>query len=198
MYMREMGSVELLTREGEIEIAKRIEEGLKYMIMAISACPMTVAQILELAAKIERDELKIDDVVDGLMDFNEQLEAIDDDDIDDSEESKDDSGAIAAENLERLKVAALERFAVIRRLYTRMLGVLQKEGHKTSEVSRAAEEDLRRAHADPLRRAPGRAPVRQRALRGRQHPSDRAQDPGPRRQQGRHATAGLHQDVPRA
>jgi RNA polymerase primary sigma factor len=100
------------------------------MIMAISACPMTVAQILELAAKIERDELKIDVVVDGLMDFNEQLEAIDDDNIDESEESENDSGAIAAENLERLKVAALERFAVIRRLYTRMLGVLQKEGHK--------------------------------------------------------------------
>ena len=44
MYMREMGSVELLTREGEIEIAKRIEEGLKHMIMAISACPTTVAR----------------------------------------------------------------------------------------------------------------------------------------------------------
>src|SRR6202790_1993725 len=69
MYMREMGSFELLTRDGEIEIAKRIEEGLKHMIMAISACPMTVAQILELAAKIERDELKIDVVVNGLMAF---------------------------------------------------------------------------------------------------------------------------------
>ncbi|HWZ74214.1 MAG TPA: RNA polymerase sigma factor RpoD [Casimicrobiaceae bacterium] len=129
MYMREMGSVELLTREGEIEIAKRIEEGLKYMIMAISACPMTVAQILDLAAKIERDELKIDDVVDGLMDFTETLAAIDDDE-EEGEEGEDDSGAIAAENLERLKVAGLERFAVIRRLYTRMLAVLQKEGHK--------------------------------------------------------------------
>ncbi|HBR27678.1 MAG TPA: RNA polymerase sigma factor RpoD, partial [Rhizobiales bacterium] len=129
MYMREMGSVELLTREGEIEIAKRIEEGLKYMIMAISACPMTVSQILELAAKIERDELKIDDVVDGLMDFTETLAAIDDD-AEEGEEGEDDSGAIAAENLERLKVAGLDRFAVIRRLYTRMLTVLQKEGHK--------------------------------------------------------------------
>src|SRR4029079_5496245 len=78
MYMREMGSVELLTREGEIEIAKRIEEGLKHMIMAISACPMTVQQILDLAAKIEKDELQIDDLVDGLMDFNEELEAIED------------------------------------------------------------------------------------------------------------------------
>ncbi len=58
MYMREMGSVELLTREGEIEIAKRIEEGLKHMIMAISACPMTVAQILEIADKIEKDEMQ--------------------------------------------------------------------------------------------------------------------------------------------
>jgi RNA polymerase primary sigma factor len=134
MYMREMGSVELLTREGEIEIAKRIEEGLKHMIMAISACPMTVAQILELAAKIEKDELKIDDVVDGLMDFNEQLEAMDDEDaLEELDEEEADSGAIAAENLERLKVAALQRFSAIRRLYTRMLVVLQKEGHKAKK-----------------------------------------------------------------
>jgi len=135
MYMREMGSVELLTREGEIEIAKRIEEGLKHMIMAISACPMTVGQILEIADKIEKDEQKIDDLVDGLMDFNEQLTGIEEasDESDDEEEDGDeeaDAGAIAAENLERLKVAALERFGTIRRLYVRMLAVLQKEGHK--------------------------------------------------------------------
>ncbi|HTS21546.1 MAG TPA: RNA polymerase sigma factor RpoD [Casimicrobiaceae bacterium] len=131
MYMREMGSVELLTREGEIEIAKRIEEGLKHMIMAISACPMTVGQILELAAKIEKDELKIDDVVDGLMDFKEELEALDDgDDEIEEDEDEGDAGAIAAENLERLKVAALERFGAIRRLYGRMLLVLQKDGHR--------------------------------------------------------------------
>ncbi|NDP43266.1 MAG: RNA polymerase sigma factor RpoD [Aromatoleum sp.] len=132
MYMREMGSVELLTREGEIEIAKRIEEGLKHMIMAISACPMTVAQILDLADKIAKDEFKIDDLVDGLMDFNERLASTieaDDDDIEE-EEDEGDAGAIAAENLERLKVAALERFANIRKYYARMLTVLQKEGHK--------------------------------------------------------------------
>jgi RNA polymerase primary sigma factor len=131
MYMREMGSVELLTREGEIEIAKRIEEGLKHMILAISACPMTVHQILELADKIGKDELKIDDVVDGLLDFNEQLTQIEDerDEIED-EEDETDPGVVESENLERLKVAALERFGTIRRLFTRMLGVLQKEGHK--------------------------------------------------------------------
>jgi RNA polymerase primary sigma factor len=131
MYMREMGSVELLTREGEIEIAKRIEEGLKHMILAISACPMTVQEILNLADKIAKDELKIDDVVDGLLDFNEELTAIEDDaeEIDD-EEDETDPGQIESENLERLKVAALERFGTIRRLFTRMLVVLQKEGHK--------------------------------------------------------------------
>src|SRR5438477_770123 len=131
MYMREMGSVELLTREGEIEIAKRIEEGLKHMILAISACPMTVAQILDLADKISKDELKIDDVVDGLLDFNEELTAIEEDaeEIDD-EEDETDPGVIESENLERLKVAALERFGTIRRLFTRMLVVLTKDGHK--------------------------------------------------------------------
>ncbi|HNI06665.1 MAG TPA: RNA polymerase sigma factor region1.1 domain-containing protein, partial [Thiobacillaceae bacterium] len=68
MYMREMGTKDLLTREGEIEIAKRIEEGLKHMVQAISACPLTIVQILELVDKVEKDELKIDDLVDGLMD----------------------------------------------------------------------------------------------------------------------------------
>src|ERR1043165_2910083 len=68
MYMREMGSVELLTREGEIEIAKRIEDGLKHMIQAISSCPTTIEEILRLAELIEKDEMRIDELVDGLVD----------------------------------------------------------------------------------------------------------------------------------
>jgi RNA polymerase primary sigma factor len=68
MYMREMGSVELLTREGEIEIAKRIEDGLKHMMQAISACPTTIADILECADQGRRDEMRIDELVDGLID----------------------------------------------------------------------------------------------------------------------------------
>ena len=71
MYMREMGSVELLTREGEIEIAKRIEDGLKDMIQAISACPMTIAEIISAAIRIENDEIKIDEIVDGMVDPDE-------------------------------------------------------------------------------------------------------------------------------
>ncbi len=52
MYMREMGTVDLLTREGEIEIAKRIEDGLKHMVQAISACPSTIADLLALVDKL--------------------------------------------------------------------------------------------------------------------------------------------------
>ena len=69
MYMREMGSVELLTREGEIEIAKRIEDGLKHMVQAISACPTTIAEILAARRDASAaDDIQIDEVVDGLVD----------------------------------------------------------------------------------------------------------------------------------
>ena len=70
MYMREMGSVELLTREGEIEIAKRIEDGLKHMVMSIAACPTTIAEILGMAAKVKLDEMRVDEVIDGIIDPN--------------------------------------------------------------------------------------------------------------------------------
>ena len=126
-YMRDMGSFKLLTREGEIEIAKRIEEGLRDIVLAISVCPTNVAQILELAGRVERDEYKIDDLIDGLTDFNEKVNALADEE---NEVDEDDVEAVAAENLERLKVAALKRFATIRRLFARMRVVLTKEGHK--------------------------------------------------------------------
>jgi RNA polymerase primary sigma factor len=70
MYMREMGTVELLTREGEIEIAKRIEAGLKDMVMAISACPVTISEILAMGERVANDEAKIDEYFDGLIDPN--------------------------------------------------------------------------------------------------------------------------------
>ena len=70
MYMREMGTVDLLTREGEIVIAKKIEAGLKDMVMALSACPVTIAEILSNVDKIAAGELEIDQFVDGLVDPN--------------------------------------------------------------------------------------------------------------------------------
>jgi RNA polymerase primary sigma factor len=133
MYMREMGAVALLTREGEIEIAKRIEEGLKDMIQAISACPTTIAEILSLADKIEQDEMKVDDVVDGFVDPNESAPAPavsaapsddDDEDEDDGEEEDGDVGGGAAgystEQLAQLKIAALDKFAFISAQFEKM------------------------------------------------------------------------------
>src|SRR6058998_2298122 len=67
MYMREMGSVELLTREGEIEIAKRIEGGLQAMMLAISASPTTIAEILSYAERIAASQMTISEVVDGFV-----------------------------------------------------------------------------------------------------------------------------------
>ena len=74
MYMREMGTVELLTREGEIEIAKRIEDGLKHMVMAISACPTTVNEILNHVQRVRDAQAQIDEVVDGLVDPDDGAE----------------------------------------------------------------------------------------------------------------------------
>jgi RNA polymerase primary sigma factor len=134
MYMREMGSVELLTREGEIEIAKRIEEGLKHMIQAISACPTTIADILEMAAKVESDEMRIDELVDGLIDPNaieeapaaEMPEAEDEDD-EDSEDEEGGGGAASA-SLLQLKADALERFKTIKGIHAKMQKLLPTKG----------------------------------------------------------------------
>jgi RNA polymerase primary sigma factor len=148
MYMREMGSVELLTREGEIEIAKRIEEGLKHMIQAISACPMTIAEILELVAKVEREEMRIDEIVDGLIDPNapdEQIAEVSEEDMEEEleaeEEAEDEDGAaLQSATLLQLKVDALERFAKIRVLHAKMLKALMKNGPKTRPYLKAQEE----------------------------------------------------------
>ncbi|MCV2502737.1 MAG: RNA polymerase sigma factor RpoD, partial [Neisseriaceae bacterium] len=67
MYMREMGQVDLLTRDDEIIIAKKIENALKKMIESISACPSSIAEILTLAEKIKNDELSVDEVVEGII-----------------------------------------------------------------------------------------------------------------------------------
>ncbi len=142
MYMREMGSVGLLTRESEIEIAKRIEGGLRHMIQAISACPPIIARIVDLATEVEKDILRIDEVVDGLLDANaqdiineelseeslEQELASSDLGDEDEEEEDEDSAAIASADLLKLKTDALERFSIIREIYSEMQELLEKNG----------------------------------------------------------------------
>ncbi len=133
MYMREMGSVELLTREGEIEIAKRIEEGLKYMIQAISACPTTIAEMLEMVSAIERDEMRIDELVDGIIDADAaeeemlmEAESSMESDIDMDEEEEEEGGGMASASLLKLKEDAMVHFAVIREAFDRMQEIRAK------------------------------------------------------------------------
>jgi RNA polymerase primary sigma factor len=147
MYMREMGTVELLTREGEIVIAKKIEGGLRDMVQAISACPIVVTEIIDMAKKVATDEMKIDELVDGLVDV-EAEEAMmaanasandDDGDIEDDEE--DDSGeakaAANAASLAKLKDAALERFAKIEALHSKEIKALKAKGTTDPSYQRA-------------------------------------------------------------
>jgi RNA polymerase primary sigma factor len=146
MYMREMGSVELLTREGEIEIAKRIEAGLKHMIQAISASPTTISAILGLANKVALDEMRIDELVDGLLDPNAQEivnEEVSDEkleqELDDGDGDDDNDAAIAAANALKLKISALERFSIIHSAYAEMQKIVKKKGSSSKEYKEVQE-----------------------------------------------------------
>ncbi|MDR5172272.1 RNA polymerase sigma factor RpoD [Methylobacillus flagellatus] len=147
MYMREMGTVDLLTREGEIEIAKRIEDGLKHMVQAIAACPSTITELLAMVDQVEKGELGVDDLVDGLIDADDGLgaeiaaeEAADTEEVaeeDSDEDEEDDDGAkaaaISAEALAKLREEVLARFAVIRGAHEKMTVILAGKGSQDKE-----------------------------------------------------------------
>jgi len=146
MYMREMGTVELLTREGEIVIAKKIEEGLRDIVMAISACPVTIAEVLDCATKIREGTMPINDMVDGIVDPNapeEDLLSSTEAEfaaIEATEEVDDDGAAAAAANTARLeerKVAALEKFEVIQKAFDKMRKAVDGDGYKSPAYAKA-------------------------------------------------------------
>jgi len=150
MYMREMGTVDLLTREGEIEIAKRIEDGLKHMVQAIAACPTTIAELLAIVERVEKGEISVDELVDGLIDADVNLDeamAVEaanaeeqDSDEDDEEEDGDDgaakAAAISAEALLKLKDEVLARFAIIRDAHQKMTAILETKGSQDKEYKK--------------------------------------------------------------
>jgi len=152
MYMREMGTVDLLTREGEIVIAKKIEAGLKDMVMALSACPVTIAEILDNAAKIASGEMEIDQFVDGLVDPNAEdiklgpEEPEIDPDAEEGEEGEGEEGGggggaatANAKQLEELKQISLEKFAVVRTQADKMRRAFDKDGYNCPAYVKAQE-----------------------------------------------------------
>ncbi len=72
MYMREMGTVELLTREGELTIAKRIEEGLNQVLSALSVYPRSIEKLIEIFDRVDREESRLTDVISGFNDGDEE------------------------------------------------------------------------------------------------------------------------------
>ncbi|KAB2895150.1 MAG: RNA polymerase sigma factor RpoD, partial [Burkholderiaceae bacterium] len=133
MYMREMGTVELLTREGEIEIAKRIEGGLMDMMEAISASPATIAEILNMGEEIREGKVVISTVVDGFVNANENDDYVAEEDFDEYDEEDDDDGKggskALTKKLEELKNEALRRFDKLRELFEKMHKIYDKDGY---------------------------------------------------------------------
>ena len=149
MYMREMGTVELLTREGEIEIAKRIEGGLMAMMEAISACPATIAEVLAMGEEIRSGKVVITTIVDGFSNPNEADDYVAEEDFDEFDEDDDDDGKGGSKamtrRLEELKNEALRRFDLMRDMFEKIHKIYDKDGYGTPaymKVQHALSEQL--------------------------------------------------------
>jgi RNA polymerase primary sigma factor len=142
MYMREMGTVELLTREGEIILAKRIEDGVRQTIRAIAACPATVADVVSMMDRIEAEKMRLTDMVVAFIDpaadndplpipkqvgpkDNKNKDAKDKDKDDDDEE-EEDTGPKMEE--------AVVHFAKIRKFHAGLVKTIAKKGHDHPDV----------------------------------------------------------------
>jgi RNA polymerase primary sigma factor len=141
MYMREMGTVELLTREGEIRIAKRIEEGLDQVRTALAQFPLTGSLIFDTYEQVLRGETRLQDLITGFIDPNEQIadpnaraaapaaEQSQDDDSDDPDaETTTDTGPDPEEVAARLKK--------LKRLHKRYLEALEANGVKHASTKK--------------------------------------------------------------
>ncbi len=133
MYMREMGTVELLTREGEIVIAKRIEDGINQVMNALSHYPGTICKVLDISEKVEAGETRLTDLLSGFVSEDDEIPvpapapAANKNDktseggkSDDDEEEAVDTGPDPEE--------AKERFASIRKLFGKHAKAAEKYG----------------------------------------------------------------------
>ena len=140
MYMREMGTVELLTREGEIEIAKRIEGGMMDMMEAISGSPATIDEILAMAEEIREDKVVITTVVDGFADADENDDYVAEEDEDEVDDDDDGGTKSQTKMMEMVKNEALRRFDDIRSSFNTMLAAYEKGGYGSPAYVQAQKE----------------------------------------------------------
>ncbi|WP_041524009.1 RNA polymerase sigma factor RpoD [Gilvimarinus agarilyticus] len=132
MYMREMGTVELLTREGEIAIAKRIEEGVRELMHAIAYWPGSVQTVISEYELVEKEERRLADVIIGWLDPSDEIPtagapaAAKDSDDDDEEEST--SGVDPEE--------AKERFGALKKQLAKANKVIEKNGRDSKQAEK--------------------------------------------------------------
>jgi len=143
MYMREMGTVDLLTREGEIQIAKRIEEGMVQALSALANYPESIGEFLHLFERVEREEIKLGDLITGFVELEiitpepeeDFLHAEDahvgeiEDDLEE-EEDDDSSNGLLDDNVDLEE--ARGRFTQLHTIYQQTCATEQTEG-KNSE-----------------------------------------------------------------
>ena len=137
MYMREMGIVDLLTKAQEIEIAKRIEEGQREMMVAISACPAIIQELRDSFARIRAGEAPVDEIVDGFVGVEEAFEDEEEIEIDDDETEEEAAETLSNKQLEVLKVKALEKFNTIEKLFDKMRVAFDKDGYRSAAYNKA-------------------------------------------------------------
>jgi RNA polymerase primary sigma factor len=133
IYFRQVSPIQLLTRAGEIEIAKRIEDGLKLMIHAIAACPITIAEIVKCAENIAHNEMRIDELIHGLIDSEidgsvEELAEVVADDEDEEDSARAIDGAVATAALLKLKTEGLQRLELIRLYHNQAQSIRSSSG----------------------------------------------------------------------
>ncbi len=146
MYMREMGTVELLTRQGEIEIAKRIEEGLREVMAGLAAFPGSVEAILGAYDATLEEEGRLSDIFSGYIDPDEGNEIptaapstvaeTDSEDDDESEEDDDDEEKERGPDPEEAK----RRFDLVRSTYITYLKATESQGRDSKAAAKAFNE----------------------------------------------------------
>ena len=129
MYMREMGTVELLTREGEIAIAKRIEEGIRDMLTALASYPGTVEYLLETYAEVVKEE-KLADLLVGYLDPTEHVPAATQVGADGPVKSDDDDDEPKGPD----PVEAKKRFSLLKRQFNKYNKLVEEKGKGSKEV----------------------------------------------------------------
>ena len=142
MYMREMGTVELLTREGEIDLAKRIEDGIRQTTEAIAACPAAIEELLRLMALCGEEQVRLSDLVAGFVDRNapdepippvNPLLAVSRDAV---QHESGNTASTADEDPGANREEALARFAKIRRLHNNLKRSINKKGYDSLGAAR--------------------------------------------------------------